>query len=234
MRRIVEELEEYEQDLNIRSLSEELQPLIESSLEDEGIKRKRKGTLLQPNFLVWIILSCALRRDLSYPKVVEFLVTSIRWLFLDWPNKIFPEGSISRARISFGVAVMKRLFNQVVVHFVDVKADFYGMKSASFDGTTASMPDTEDNRKTFKKASNQKGLNGFPLMRIMTLMVLRTRMILAVDEAPYKGKKTGESTLMMKILDRMQFDGVPYLFHFDALFYSFPLVYRLDQSKQFF
>jgi len=107
-------------------------------------------------------------------------------------------------------------------------------KITSFDGTTASMPDTEDNRDTFKKASNQKALHGFPLMRIMTLMNLRTRMVLDVAEAPYKGKKTGESTLMMEILDRMKFDEVPYLFHFDALFYSFLLVHRLQHSDQFF
>lgn len=159
MRRIVEELEQYEQALNIRSLSDELQPLIKSSLEEEGIKKKRKGTLLQPTFLIWIILSCTLRRDLSYPKVLEFLIKSIRWLFLDWPKKIIPEGSISKARISLGAAVMKRLFYKVVVHFVKVKPDFHGMKSFSFDGTTASMPDTEDNCETFKKASNQKALH---------------------------------------------------------------------------
>lgn len=234
MKQMIAELEQYEQDLNIRSLSEELQPLIKSSLEEEGIGKKRKGSLLQPIFLIWIILSCALRRDLSYSKVLEFLMSSIRWVFLDWPKKILPEGSVSRARITLGIAVMKRLFTKVVVHFVDVTADFHGMKSVSFDGTTASMPDTKDNCETFKKASNQTDFHGFPLMRIMTLMVLKTRMILDVAEAPYKGKKTGESTLMMEILDRMKFDGVPYLFHFDALFYSFLLVHRLKQSNHFF
>lgn len=234
MKDIVENLEKYEQDLNIRSLSEELQPLIQSSLDEEGIKKKRKGSFLQPNFLIWIILACALRRDLSYPKVLEFLVSAIRWLSLCWPKQLLSEGSISKARISLGVAVMKRLFEKVVTHFIDVKADFHGMKSVSFDGMVVSMPDTEYNLKTFKKASNQKGSNGFPLMRTMTCMVLKTRMVLDVAEAAYKGKKTGEATLMTQILDRMRFNDIPYLFHFDALFYSFPLVHRLKNSKQFF
>lgn len=234
MKDIVENLEKYEQELTIRSLSEELQPLIQSSLEEEGIKKKRKGSFLQPNFLIWIILVCALRRDLSYPKVLEFLVSAIRYIFLSWPKKLLSEGSISKARISLGVAVMKRLFENVVTHFIDVKADFYGMKSVSFDGMIVSMPDTEDNLKTFKKASNQKELNGFPLMRTMTCMVLKTRMILDVAKAAYKGKKTGESTLMTEILDRMRFNDISYLFHFDALFYSFALVHRLAKSKQFF
>ena len=88
MKRIVDELVQYEQALNIRSLSDELQPLIKSSLEEEGIKKKRKGTLLQPTFLIWIILSCAFRRDLSYSKVLEFLIKPLRWLYLNWPKKI--------------------------------------------------------------------------------------------------------------------------------------------------
>ena len=234
MKNIVTELKQHEQDLNIRSLADELQPLIEYSLEEDGIKEKRKGTLLQPGFLIWIILGCALCCDLSYPKVLEIFISPIRWLFLDFPNKILSEGSISKARISLGIDVMNRLFHKVVVNFVDVKPDFHGMKSVSFDGTTGSMPDTRDNSETFKKASNQKELNGFPLMRIMTVMILKTKMILDVAFAPYKGKKTGESSLMIEILDRMKFDDIPYLFHFDALFYSVYLVHRLQNSGQFF
>jgi len=234
MKTIVNELKQHEQDLNIRSLADELQPLIKSTLEEDGIKEKRKGTLLQPVFLIWIILGCALCRDLSYPKVLEIFISPIRWLFLDFPNKIISEGSISKARISLGIDVMKRLFHKVVANFVDIKPDFHGMKSVSFDGTTGSMPDTKDNSETFKKASNQKELNGFPLMRIMTVMILKTKMILDVAFAPYKGKKTGESSLMIEILDRMKFDDIPYLFHFDALFYSVYLVHWLQNNGQFF
>lgn len=82
-------------------------------------------------------------------------------------------------------------------------------------------------RKTFNKSSNQSKEGAFPLMRMMTLMSLSTRWILDVEYAPYKGKKTGEHSLMRRILDRLPCEHKRFLFHFDALFYSFALVYQL-------
>ncbi|MGK5091669.1 transposase domain-containing protein [Deltaproteobacteria bacterium TL4] len=136
MKQILDQLGEYEQDLNIRAFSEELHPLIELSIEEEGIKKKRKGSLLQPQFLIWIVLGCAFLRDKSYPKVLEFLIGGIRWLFLSFPHKILPEGSLSRARISLGISVMESIFYKVVFHFGKIEADFYGMASVAFDGST--------------------------------------------------------------------------------------------------
>ncbi|MGK5091946.1 transposase [Deltaproteobacteria bacterium TL4] len=71
-------------------------------------------------------------------------------------------------------------------------------------------------------------------MRIMTLMILKTRFIIDIAHAAYKGKKTGESSLMIEILERLELKQIPYLFHFDALFYSTYLVHWIHQKNQFF
>lgn len=86
------------------------------------------------------------------------------------------------------------------------------------DGTTVSMPDTPANQKAYPQQSGQKEGLGFPLVRIVGLISLSCGTVLDIAMAPYSGKKTGETTLMRKLLDQLKAGDVLLA---DALFSNY-------------
>ncbi|RUR13883.1 hypothetical protein [Legionella sp. km772] len=68
------------------------------------------------------------------------------------------------------------------------------------DGTTVQMPDPKANNKTFPKHANKKKGIGFPLARIVAVLSLTTGAVMDYAIAAYKGKGTGEITLLKTIL----------------------------------
>jgi hypothetical protein len=72
-----------------------------------------------------------------------------------------------------------------------------------FDGTSMTAPDTQINRGKFGKHKAGRGYGAFPQIRAVALMTLAARRIIDIADAPYKGKKTGEGTLMFEILNKV-------------------------------
>jgi hypothetical protein len=94
------------------------------------------------------------------------------------------------------------------------------------------MPDTASNVERFHKPSSRSGKAAFPQMRMVTLMALSVRLILDVAHAPYRGKGTGERSLVMQILTRGVRRGL--LFLLDAGLYAFDILWNIDQTEQKF
>lgn len=217
---------------SLGGFGEILQPLIRETLEDHNKSKYRKGTILVGNILMWVVLSLTIRRDLAYGHVFNWIVSGFRWLkkLLPAKNNLLSDGTISKARVKLGYSIFSSLFDKLRnKHLLDLTADFYRWITVAFDGTTATVPDTESNRDFFKKPNGGKA--AFPQVRIMTLLILKLHLILDIDYAPYSGKKTGERTLMMKILGRI-FGVVtsPMLFLMDAGLYSFNALYTITQA----
>ncbi len=207
-----------------------LQPVIEECLKEHGKDKCRKGTILTPSVLICLCIALALRRDLNYNKVLNWLVTRFRWKWLNFPAKIVKDGAISHARSKMGTGIFRDIFNKFVSSFGNDSPDFHGYISALFDGTSMTMPDTESNRGKFGKHKSGRGYGAFPQMRAVALMIASPRRIIDIAYAPYKGKKTGERTLMFEILKRCC--QTCYLFLFDAGFYSFNLAYHMFETGQ--
>jgi len=72
------------------------------------------------------------------------------------------------------------------------------------DGTTASMPDTPANQKEYPQQAAQKPGLGFPLVRLVGLISLASGAVLDVAMASYKGKRTGETSLLRQLLGSLQ------------------------------
>ncbi len=66
-----------------------------------------------------------------------------------------------------------------------------------FDGTTVSMPDTEENQREFPQSSEQKPGLGFPLARICGLISLASGAVLGHAVAACKGKGRGEQSVLL-------------------------------------
>jgi len=156
-------------------------------------------------------------------------VSGFRLKFLNFPAKIVTDGTISHARVKLGVDVFRDIFYKFVSKFRDIPSDFHGLISVAFDGTSMTMPDTESNQTEFGKPKSGRGYGAFPQMRVLSLMVLSARRIFDIAYAPYKGKKTGERTLVLEILKRCK--RKDFLFLFDAGFYSFPLAYFMRDNR---
>ncbi len=77
----------------------------------------------------------------------------------------------------------------------------YGRELKSFDGTTVIMADTEENQAVFPQHKNQKKAIGFPIARLVAVMSLTIGTVLDYAIDAYKGKGTGESSLLKKIFN---------------------------------
>ena len=204
-------------------------PIIQDVLKGKKKDRCRKGTLLTPLLSVWLCFALALRRNLNYQKTLDWLLAGLRWKSLNFDGKFVKNGTISRARIRMGYEVFCNIFNRFTMTFKDtVPADFHGMKTFMFDGTSLTTPDTESNHGEFGKHRSGRGRSAFPQIRVVALMALYARRIVDVAYAPCRGKKTGEKTLMFEILKR--FSIVDSLLLFDAGFYSFNLINYMREN----
>jgi Transposase DDE domain len=68
------------------------------------------------------------------------------------------------------------------------------------DGSTLSMPDTEENQAAYPQSRSQRPGVGFPIMRWVALLGLATAAVLDSAFGPYKGKQTGETALFRSLL----------------------------------
>ena len=182
--------------------------------------------------MIWFVLAMTLRRDLSYPKILNWMISSFRWLGCELPAKIFSEGALSAARRRLGTEIMVNLFNQLALLFLGVQPDFHGWVTFYFDGSTFNMPDTESNLNRFGKSSGGRGQSAFPMMRVVTLILGSSQTIIDMAFAPIKGKGSGERTLLQQIIQRMPV--AQGLFLFDAGFYSYLLAHQLNDANHRF
>lgn len=75
-----------------------------------------------------------------------------------------------------------------------------GFHVVMVDGSTALMPDTQDNQETFPQQSNQKPGLGFPIVRIVALISLSVGTVMDYAISPYQGKGTGETSLFNQLM----------------------------------
>ena len=71
------------------------------------------------------------------------------------------------------------------------------------DGSTSSMPDTPRNQKAFPQSKSQGIGLGFPLVRYVAIIALATGVVRDLATGPYKGKETGETALLRKLLKNL-------------------------------
>ncbi len=169
-----------------------------------------------------------MRRDLSYPHVIDWLISGLRWLTCCLPLKVVEDGALSHARKRLGIEVFRRIFQKMVAHQDTLPKDFHGLTSVAFDGTCVTMPDTQSNRERFGRPNSGRGAGGYPQLRVVALLLLPLRMVADIAYGPYKGKGRGERSLMGTIIDRLPYRNL--LLLLDAGLYSFDLL-RSCQKK---
>lgn len=81
---------------------------------------------------------------------------------------------------------------------------FFGREVKVVDGTTASMPETEENCEVFPLADPERAGLSFPLVRLLVLFSLGVGTVLELAISPYRGKGTGEYAMLREFADKFE------------------------------
>ena len=116
-------------------------------------------------------------------------------------------GAYCRARAKLREPVLRRLVYTMGDELESrVPADWLwlGRHVKLGDGTTLLTPDTPANQELWPQQRAQKPGLGFPILRMVVLLSLATAALSGLAIGPFKGKETGESSLLRELLDRFQ------------------------------
>ena len=112
-------------------------------------------------------------------------------------------GPYCKARTRLPLSLLRRLAREVGSRLCADQPTAWrwrGREVKLIDGTTVSMPDTRANQARFTQSGGQQPNLGFPLARLVAVISLSTGAALewAIDAC--KGKKTGETALLWRLL----------------------------------
>lgn len=157
---------------------------IEQALAATGtatIRRRR----LPVEEVVWVVLGMALFRNRPIEDVVSKLDLALPG------GGTIARSSVSEARARLGSEPMKWLFERTASAWADSSAGAHrwrGLALYGMDGSCVRVPDTPENRAHFGGQSGRKGTeSGYPMARIVALMVLRSHLLAGVWFGPYGG-----------------------------------------------
>ena len=138
--------------------------------------------------VVWLVLGMALFRDLSIVEVVKHLVLVLPGSGV----RAVADSAVAQARARLGPSPLRWLFEKCAEAWARASADrlrWRGLSVYGVDGTTMRVPDSPENRAKFGGPSGKRGMSGYPIVRAVTLMALRSHLLLAVRFGPYKSSE---------------------------------------------
>jgi hypothetical protein len=158
---------------------------IEEALEttDTWTVRKRRLPAVQ---VVWLIVGMALFRDLSIAEVVRNLDLALPTR--KGSRKAVAPSAIPKARERLGDEAMQWLFEKSGNTWAirSAKEDHYrGLGLYGVDGTAMEVADTIENRAYFGGPITNRGPSGYPLLRAVALMALRSHLLVGAAFGAY-------------------------------------------------
>lgn len=178
---------------------------IEAALQATGTAtiRKRRLPAVQ---VIWLVIGMALFRNRGIAAVANSLDLALP----SWNKKATAApSSISQARDRLGEDPVAWLFVRSADEWAHGSAGrdrWRGLSLYGVDGTTLRVPDSDANREHFGLASGGKrGNSGYPLVRLVAVMALRSHLIANVAFGPYKD---GEYTYAAELWDTMPDDSL--------------------------
>ena len=156
---------------------------IQQALELTGTATLRKRRLPAEQ-VVWLVLGMALYHDRPIAELVDKLDLALP----DTGDTLVARSAVPQARARLGPEPMRWLFeccSQKWAHERAAADRYRGLAVYGVDGTSTRTPDSEENREYFGGHSSGRGESGYPLVRFVTLMALRSHLLAAVRFGPY-------------------------------------------------
>jgi len=174
--------------------------LIEECLLATGtatIRRRR----LPAEQVIWLVLGMALTRNLPISEVIRRLDLVLPD---DDGNRTVVSSAISQARARLGAEPLEWLFHRVAEDYATRGGVpcWRDLALVAADGTTLRVPDSDENRRYFgsQAAGADRGTSGYPLLRLVTVMAVRTHLLLGASFGPYVH---GECAYARALLDAL-------------------------------
>lgn len=180
---------------------------LDDALQETGTASVRRRKI-PAKLVVWLVIGMALFRDRSIQEVVSHLS-------LVFPGqkkkgkageKTISPGAIPKARYRVGDSPLELIFERTALQWTGAIADDYrwrGLELFGIDGTTFRVPDTEENREAFTLPATGRGQSGYPQVRLVAVMALRSHLIATAAFGACSGKKTGEHSLAQELWPKL-------------------------------
>ncbi len=204
---------------------------VDEALKHTGtlsIRRRR----LPARLVVWLVISMALFRDCAIRTVAMHL-----GLESPWDNarpgdraRSVAASAVAKSRHRLGVDAMKIIFDRSAQAWVEPVAEadrWRGLSIWGMDGTTLNVPDTPENEEAFGLPGTSRGRPGYPQVRLVALMALRSHLLRGSSFGPFRGKETGEQALAEDLRSMIPTDSLTI---FDKGFLNYGALWRLHND----
>jgi hypothetical protein len=178
---------------------------IEEALAATGTATVRRRRLPAEQ-VVWVVIGMALFRNLS----IERLVDDLDLALPTERRELVAKSGITQARQRLGEEPMAMLFALLAAEWATASAvehRWRGLLLYGADGTTMRVADSVENRAAFGGQSGGagRGDSGYPIVRLVALMALRSHILSALRFADYF---TGEPTIAKELWRELPDDSL--------------------------
>lgn len=168
-----------------------------------------QGWIYTPSVTIWVFLSQCLSPDHSCRDAVTRLMA---WLVTRGRR---PCSSETSAYCSARDALPETACEELVrITGRDLEAQapeswlWHGRRVRVVDGSTVTMPDTDENQEEYPQLKGQKPGCGFPIARILVVFSLSVGVVLEAVIGKYQGKLTGENSMFRRLHHHFEWDDV--------------------------
>lgn len=149
-----------------------------------------------------MFLAQALNEDRSCQKAVND--AAIQRIVDGLPAVSTATGGYCKARQRLPLTMVSELVCQtgdLIDSQIPEQWRWQGRRVHLIDGTTVTMPDTDENQAAYPQQSCQKPGHGFPICRLVGVICLSSGAILNASIGRFKGKGSDEQSLLRNIID---------------------------------
>lgn len=171
---------------------------------ERGCPAKLRRRKLPAESVVWLVVGMAVFRDHSIADVVRRLELVLPES--DGDKGTVVDGALPKARYRVGDRPLEELFSVSARHWAHEQAQedrWRGLSVYAMDGSTLSVPDTDENREAFHLPSTGRGQSGYPKVRLVALMAARSHLLVDVAIGPFDGKGSAEPALARALWDNV-------------------------------
>ncbi len=170
-----------------------------------GAARARwQGWVYTPAVTVLVFLSQCFSRDHSCRKAVARLMA--RRLTQGLSPCSAQTGAYCTARAELPEEALHALARETGAQIEDESPAtwlWHGRKARVVDGSTITLPNTEENQASYPQPKTQKPGCGFPIARIRVIFSLSVGTVIETAIGKYQGKQTGENSLFRTLYDAL-------------------------------
>jgi hypothetical protein len=180
--------------------------------EEEIAFGQQDDAVYTPAITLWGLLSQVLFKEEQRSCLAAVVRIAALWLASGRTVSSTNTGTYCRARKQITGEVLRKISRAVAAPAcendgqpvrdarIGPASEYAGGRLVIVDGFTVTAADTEENQAEYPQNPKQQEGLGFPILRGVVLMCMRTGLLLDAEIGPYSGKGTGETALLWKLL----------------------------------